>query len=153
MLISQIDRNDLVLLKFSKNEINSKLKWEHAKEFEYLGKMFDIVYTQIHSDSIFYYCWQDDAETDLNHRFIALFNSSLEKNSKTSNFFQLLISFSSINYLQQTIDFNFDNSSSKKNTFPNISQIYENQTLTPDFPPPKSYSLSLIVFKHFFKLY
>ena len=49
--------------------------WEHAKEFEFQGKMYDIVQRNTHEDSITYLVWQDDKETAVNLRIKRLANS------------------------------------------------------------------------------
>ena len=38
-----IPENELVKLTFFKKEIPKLLKWEHDKEFEYNGQMYDVV--------------------------------------------------------------------------------------------------------------
>lgn len=67
-MIAGLDKEELVLLKFSKEETISELRWEHSKEFEYKGQMYDIVSKEIKGDSIFYRCWWDHEETALNKR-------------------------------------------------------------------------------------
>ncbi len=42
-IISGADKNGLVVLEFSKMETESLLRWEHSREFEYNGQMYDIV--------------------------------------------------------------------------------------------------------------
>jgi hypothetical protein len=58
-----IFENELVKLTFSKKEIPSLLKWEHDKEFEYNGQMYDVVEVADIGDSLQYLCWWDKAET------------------------------------------------------------------------------------------
>lgn len=58
-----IPANELVKLTFSKKEIPSLLKWEHDKEFEYNGQMYDVVEVADIGDSLQYLCWWDKAET------------------------------------------------------------------------------------------
>ena len=67
-MIAGIDQNELVLLKFSKEEAETKLRWEHSKEFEYDGQMYDIVSKEIKGDSIYYRCWWDYEEPALNRK-------------------------------------------------------------------------------------
>ncbi|MFQ3598711.1 MAG: hypothetical protein SNJ55_08730 [Chloroherpetonaceae bacterium] len=71
-LIAGIDKSELVHFTFSQSQIETDLRWEHSKEFEYKGEMYDIVETQIIGDSIHYVCWHDRAETKLNRRLQAL---------------------------------------------------------------------------------
>ena len=46
-MVAGIDQNELVLLKFSKEEAEKQLRWEHSKEFEYEGQMYDVVSKEI----------------------------------------------------------------------------------------------------------
>ena len=55
--------NELVKLTFLKKEIPRLLKWEHGKEFEYNGQMYDVVEVTDVGDSLQYRCWWDKAET------------------------------------------------------------------------------------------
>lgn len=48
-----------VLLKFTLEESRTKLRWEHAGEFEYNTQMYDIVRTKTVGDSVYYWCWRD----------------------------------------------------------------------------------------------
>jgi hypothetical protein len=67
-LISAADKNGLVVLEFSKMETESLLRWEHSREFEYDGQMYDVVESWAVGDTVHYRCWWDRAETRLNDR-------------------------------------------------------------------------------------
>lgn len=67
-IISGASKNQLVLLKFEKQEINHRVKWKHSKEFVFEGGFYDIVERKEEKDSIFLWCWPDDKETFLNIR-------------------------------------------------------------------------------------
>ncbi|MDP5047353.1 MAG: hypothetical protein NWQ39_03025 [Saprospiraceae bacterium] len=58
-----IPSNELVKLTFFKKEIPKLLKWEHDKEFEFKGQMYDVVEVTDVGDSLQYLCWWDKAET------------------------------------------------------------------------------------------
>lgn len=85
--------SELVLLKFSKSESQTKLRWEHAREFEYAGQMYDIIETEIKGDSIFYYCWWDHAETMLNKQLTNLVADTLAKDPKKQESQKRLLHF------------------------------------------------------------
>ncbi len=55
--------NEMVKLTFSKSEIDKVLRWEHDKEFQYNGQMYDVVEVTDVGDSLQYLCWWDKAET------------------------------------------------------------------------------------------
>jgi len=63
-----MDKSKLVVLKFSKEETKTKLRWEHANEFEYNHKMYDIVEIKTVGDTVYYRCWYDHEETVLNRQ-------------------------------------------------------------------------------------
>ncbi|MFH1049421.1 MAG: hypothetical protein V1779_00660 [bacterium] len=49
-MIAGLDKDELVLLKFTEEELVLKLRWEHSKEFEYHYQMNDIVDQAIQGD-------------------------------------------------------------------------------------------------------
>jgi hypothetical protein len=67
-IIAGINKDDLVLLIFSKEETQTLLRWEHSKEFEYNHQMYDVVETLTFGNTICYWCWWDQEETKLNRR-------------------------------------------------------------------------------------
>jgi hypothetical protein len=79
-LIAGLKPDELVLLKFTPEEARTALHWEHSREFEYQGQMFDVVKTETRGDTIFYYCWWDHAETELNQKIQALVANALHNN-------------------------------------------------------------------------
>lgn len=96
-MIAGIDKKELVFLKFSSKEINTKLNWEDAKEFEFNEQMYDVVYKKTTNDSISMWCWNDNKETNLNKQLAKVLNSVFQKDSnskdkknKVFKFYQLL---------------------------------------------------------------
>jgi hypothetical protein len=63
-----IETDDLVVLRFSREETKTLLRWEHSGEFEHDGQMYDVVETWTAGDTVYYRCWPDREETDLNSR-------------------------------------------------------------------------------------
>ena len=55
----------LVRFAFNKSEISSKIVWHKTHEFEYQNKMYDIVRKNETTDSIVYFCWQDNDESEI----------------------------------------------------------------------------------------
>lgn len=90
-IIAQTDSSAYVRLCFHTKKDAHKLRWEHAKEFEYQGEMYDIVYKTVRGDSIYYWCWWDRAETALNQQLASLLlvawqHSPKHKHTKASFF-------------------------------------------------------------------
>ena len=96
-MIAQMNPEEFVLLKFSKEEAETKLRWEHASEFEYNGQMYDVVSSEIKGDSILYRCWWDFEETDLNKKLKKLvataFDQDEENRETQTNLYNYLLSF------------------------------------------------------------
>lgn len=67
-ILAHADKKELVTLTFINSETTTLLRWEHDREFEYKGQMYDIIETQTNGDSISYICWWDHAETALNQQ-------------------------------------------------------------------------------------
>ncbi|MBK9591208.1 MAG: hypothetical protein IPO32_06800 [Crocinitomicaceae bacterium] len=55
-IIEGIDRSELVELSFTPEE-EQQLRWEHSKEFEYKGEMYDVVESKSENGKITYWCW------------------------------------------------------------------------------------------------
>jgi len=67
-LIAGIAREELVLLKFSSRQKETLLNWEHSREFEYKGEMYDIIRFEQHGDTMWYWCYWDRQETKLKRK-------------------------------------------------------------------------------------
>lgn len=84
-IIAGINRSQLVFFEFSKKEINSKIRWQHAKEFEYNHQMYDVVEQISTTDSIQLWCWWDNKETKLNKQLERLQLVAFHTDSKTKD--------------------------------------------------------------------
>jgi hypothetical protein len=56
----------LTRLVFAKKDLQTALRWEHEREFEYGGEMYDVVRREERGDSVALFCWHDREETVLN---------------------------------------------------------------------------------------
>lgn len=133
-----MDKKDLVLLKFHKDDINQLLDWEHSKEFGYNNQMYDVVYSQIELDSVSYVCWLDDEENEINLQIAELVKEEIDKNqankkrkAQVFNFYKdIFFSISTIKIpiqltqaAQYSISFEFN---------------YHSQLNFPPSPPPET---------------
>ena len=71
-LIHNLTDSDLVVLTFTKANAQKELHWEHQDEFEYRGKMYDVVRYKEEGNLIHYWCWPDEPESNLNQKLISL---------------------------------------------------------------------------------
>jgi len=60
-----IPPEDQMLWTFSLNDARTKLFWEHSREFEYRGEMYDVIRSETRGDSVLYWCYWDRKETKL----------------------------------------------------------------------------------------
>ena len=77
-LMQNIPREELMTLSFPIAEVDHLVRWEHSREFEYRGEMFDIVSTQFVGDSVHYLVWWDHEETALNLKLDRLANLAMQ---------------------------------------------------------------------------
>jgi hypothetical protein len=63
-----VEEGELVILVFPREKARHLLNWEGPREFEYQGRMYDLVETQVAGDTVVYKCLRDDEETRLNNR-------------------------------------------------------------------------------------
>lgn len=130
-IIAGLNKEDLVLFKFTENQADSLLEWEHSKEFKYKDKMYDVVYQQKKDGVTFYWCWDDNAETEV----IANLNDLLKRDSKTRENRERLANFFKSLFFSESQKFAFNNSVVERIYF-----LYQNGFtsiyLFPATPPP-----------------
>lgn len=78
--MTSVNQDELVMLRFTEEESKNKLRWKHAREFEFNKQMYDIVSKEIKGDTTYYWCWLDHAETRLNKQLDDLVAGILGKN-------------------------------------------------------------------------
>lgn len=132
-----IEEHDLVLLKFTHEETETLLRWEHSREFEFNQQMYDIVETEVFEDSIFYLVYWDIEETELKNGYKDLITGILgvEKNSSKHRIL-LKLGFRSIYFLEHKENLALLERS-KRITFPKIGYDLLTQCYPPLSPPPR----------------
>ena len=138
-MIAGLDPAELVLFKFTRLEAQTKLRWEHSKEFEYRGQMYDVVSSETKGDSIFYRCWWDHKETQLNKKLNILVAKALDQDQNNGEALLNLHFFLGTFFYSKPIDLQFI-------SFQKISEVYEDEIhsvsfnsllMSPPKPPPK----------------
>ncbi len=140
LIISGLPLEKLTLLKFTKAEIEEELEWEDSKEFEYDGTMYDIVECDIKKDSVFYWCWKDDDETDLNCTLNKLVGNEIEGSDKTEANLKIISNFFANLYFSQNSLINFPFNKEKR-FYSNFLLNYLSFKTRPSIPPPKILSV------------
>ncbi len=65
-LIDQLPDSMLILFKFTpdqRGQNSAGIRWHDKNEFRYRGLMYDIVRSEAHGDSLYFYCFEDSRET------------------------------------------------------------------------------------------
>lgn len=92
-LIEGMDKEDLVLLRFSKDQTQNRLGWKHPGEFQYNGEMYDVVERLETVDSVFYWCWWDRHETRLNGQIAELASRAMQQDNQVRKNHDRLFNF------------------------------------------------------------
>ena len=71
------DLSEIHKLKFTKYEFTRRLNWKDENEFEFEGKMYDIVKTEMNNDEVIVYCIWDKRENEL----ISIYEKHCRNNS------------------------------------------------------------------------
>lgn len=136
-IIEGIDRSDLVQLVFTEEQAARELKWEHSKEFEFNGEMYDVVETEIKNGKITYWCWWDHKETSLNKQLNYLLAKALNQQDpkapqKNAGFWLSLL------YLMpQKTMISFETSTRKTHRIFAIQNLFESRYRDIVSPPPQ----------------
>lgn len=135
MIMSGLDKSDLIELTFDDAEI-SELKWKHDAEFEFEGRMYDIVASEQQNHQTTYWCWLDKEETALNAQLDDVLNIALigNRNRRTKEI-QLDNFMKSLLYVELSTPFLSSIESIQLTPYKN--QYYTSITLRDASPPPE----------------
>ena len=136
-IMEGIDRDALVLLRFSKAGAASVLDWEHAGEFEYRGQMYDVVERSETADSVSYWCWDDREESQLNQQLARLTRDLLGKDQQRQERQERVITFLKSLYHSMSIPQVPGQRLSAKARGTEYTDFYTSLSLSPGLPPPR----------------
>lgn len=131
---------ELVKLKFSKSQAQQDVIWEKTDEFEYRGKMYDVVKTIKTPDSLIFYCWLDEADSSIKQKLNqwADFNWQQQKNNHDN---KDRLSDYNKNLICESIEPKFlvfiDKIFCLKNNISNVEPKYKSPYLNYLNPPPE----------------
>jgi len=106
MMTGGISCDQLVVLTFATRENALKVHWKHAKEFEYQGRMYDIVESLAVGDSTRYWCWSDEEETRLNRQIADLVSQNLSHDPQNRDRQERLTTFLASLYCSRPFTWN-----------------------------------------------
>lgn len=134
-IIAGLHRDDLVLLKFTEKEKKQKLVWKHSKEFCFDTQMYDVVETEKHGDTTYYFCWWDHNETRLSKQLEDMWQVAWRRNSQRRNSQKRIIKFYKSLFFQVSEKDVFL-ASEIKTTLPNLIFLPQKGYTSPPFRPP-----------------
>lgn len=80
-----LEKEQLVLLEFTLDEVKTKLKWRSAREFEFNHELYDLVESILDHDKILFWCWRDHQETEIEKEIKAVVFHSFKNKEKSLN--------------------------------------------------------------------
>ncbi len=83
MIGNHLEDEDLTRIQLSLDEAASELRWNNPKEFVYGSAHYDVVKTLRDSDSITFFCWEDEEETKLDKKLNRLLQKALGSDQPT----------------------------------------------------------------------
>ncbi|MCF8298985.1 MAG: hypothetical protein K9J13_15660 [Saprospiraceae bacterium] len=137
MIIDGIDKEELTLLKFTKQESETELEWEHSMEFEYKQQMYDIVETEVVNDTIYYWCWLDNRETKLNKQLAKLLINALNADPQRKEKQEYLVSYFKSLYCSNHFIWNHSIFETEVKPSFNFLNFYKSLSSPPSKPPPR----------------
>ncbi len=128
---------ELTLLVFSKTEAKGLLHWEHDKEFEFNGQMYDVVERGQSGDSVWFLSYWDHHETKIKKSLKDLISSNVKsiihnRASSATSFLQIKANF--FQYASHLLKANESEFLSKPVY---IAQIFHTDIDSPITPPPQ----------------
>jgi hypothetical protein len=135
-LANEDSKVQMVWLKFTKEQINNELRWEHKGEFEYKGQMYDISKREERGDTTYFYCYWDKFETLINAKLndlIALHTTGKNKQNDT----ELIVSLFKAVYLTTNNIIEIDFPSLVVMNTAAINTAHYNTDLKLESPPPQ----------------
>ncbi|MEZ4687596.1 MAG: hypothetical protein R3B47_16505 [Bacteroidia bacterium] len=136
-IMAGMDKEELVLLKFSQKETLTALRWKHSAEFEYHQQMYDIVERELREDSVYYWCWWDNKETLLNRQLNELFAHVLGNKPQEKNTRERLTHFFSSFFCENLSDWNIFSLRTGRIKTP-CEVNYQALSFPPPVPPPEA---------------
>ncbi|TFV94361.1 hypothetical protein E4S40_10050 [Algoriphagus kandeliae] len=134
---SRINRNPndkrIKTLVFTQEESQTLLDWEHEREFEYQGEMYDVLEIKEKGDQIEYLVWHDQEESELKKRESEYEESSRENHSEH----QKRNSFHVVFFFENLSSINFWSNPKQVAFQENLNPIWENPDHRRLFSPPR----------------
>ncbi len=137
-MIAGVDKKELVFFKFSNQDLTTKLRWEHSKEFEYKTQMYDVVEKKATNDSIYLWCWWDHEETKLNKQLQGLLVTAFQNDSQTKDKQNSVFKFYNLFFFQPEFSWEPFISTFYPQIIVSNNIEYQSVSILPSHLPPKT---------------
>ncbi|MBK6621307.1 MAG: hypothetical protein IPG32_10685 [Saprospirales bacterium] len=129
---------ELVFLKLPKPVSETELRWEHAREFEYQGRMYDIVEAEILGDTFYCHCLLDHRETELKRQLSKLMGGAMDPDPQKKEQQTRLFEFQKTLYLGEDKTGDFPIALFEPRGLPQYCILYSSIPGHPATPPPEA---------------
>lgn len=136
-IFAGIPRDKLVLLKFTKPQEKIELDWEHSKEFEYRGEMYDVVESEIKGDTTYYLCFEDKKETKVKNHIRQLVADIVNSNPQNQENGRRILNFFKSLYHSDVTEINIPIFRKTADDFYYKMNLIISDKESPPAPPPK----------------
>lgn len=138
LILNGISNEDLIVMKFLKSDSETRLRWEHSTEFEYSGKMYDVVRSKTSMDSITLWCWCDNDESQLIKEYKSLVAKALGQNHQKHDNNTKLIEYLKTLYLPEAFAVSGEiYLTAPVNSISNYRMLLNSSFIAIQKPPPK----------------
>jgi len=138
MIVDGIAKEDLVLLRFTREEMEAELDWKHAKEFEYRRHLYDIVETKAVGDSVYFWCFWDKKDTHVTNRLKELAANVLGNNTQNKEKQENLVRFIKDLYFQRNAEWAMASPCTGSLRPSCYFEYYSSLIIPPPTPPPRA---------------
>jgi hypothetical protein len=138
LIVEGIAKEDLILLRFTREELITELDWKHAEEFEYSGQLYDIVETKAVGDSVYLWCFWDKRETQFNQRLKELVAYALGNNKQNKEKQDQLFNFLNDLYFQRNSAWVLSSPDGCITHALSYIEQYSSLIIPPPTPPPRA---------------
>ena len=117
--------------------MKTDLRWEHDREFEYRGQMYDIISSEVKGDTTYFYAYWDKLESIINHKLNELITLHLGGEADEKDESQLVVSLLKALYIHPNQDSAKILEKIDPVKFLEIKAIYNSTLQGIDGPPPR----------------
>lgn len=132
-----LEKEKLVQLAFTLEEVRTKLKWRSAKEFEFNHELYDLVEVELENDRIIFWCWPDQEETKIEREKGATVAAFFKNKGKVLLTSQEIESIFKIYYFMAVAPFFVAKPNLFSHLFISILDFTDSLNRQPPSPPPR----------------